>query len=48
MESFISQEVNGMTVRQLRCSECKKQITIFIDNSQRGGGRTATLPQAIA
>jgi hypothetical protein len=48
MENFITQEVNGMTVRQLRCAECGNQITIFIDNSQRSGGRTATLAQAMA
>jgi ribosomal protein S27E len=40
MENFITQEVNGMTVSQLRCRECGNQITIFIDNSQRNGGRT--------
>lgn len=42
MQNFITQEVNGMTVRQLRCGEGGKQITIFIDNSKRSGGRTAT------
>jgi hypothetical protein len=48
MEDFITQEVNGMTVRQLRCVECGNQITIFIDNSQRSGGRTATRAQTAA